>query len=202
VIKASVDLAVAPVYRLTYQETSSEEISAYADISDTVVRIHGLVPETTYAIRLYSGDTVIEHVLTKTKPNSAESYDVTDFFQPEEGLYDLSQIGDQVPTSVINEIFTTGDVVEVDMGFARKKVMETTFVKKGELVDIEDTEAMLLPFDPSATETQESTMLLSDDTSVTLRLDHESGGISVGGNTYTSGKSFVIDGKKCTVWDI
>ena len=202
VIKASVDLAVTPVYRLTYQEKSSEETSAYADVSDAVVRIHGLVPETTYAIRLYAGDTLVEHVLTKTKGNTAESYDVTDFFQPEEGLYDLSQIGDQVPTSVINEIFTTGDVVEVEMGFARKKVMETTFVKKGELVDIEDTEAMLLPFDPSATETQESTMLLSDDTSVTVRLDHESGGISVGGNTYTSGKSFVIDGKKCTVWDI
>lgn len=125
---------------------------------------------------------------------------MSDFFVGD--LYDISSVADKVSATVFNELFTTGDVVEVDMGFARKTKKETTFVKKGETIEVETSEAVLFPFDASVAETQESTIILGDNSSVQVGLDQASGDISVGGNLYKSGKSFIIDGRKCTVFDI
>lgn len=191
-------------FRLTYQMTlqSSHEVLAHDNFSESVKKITGLSPEATYAIRLYTGDAVLEHVLVTTKANSAENYDVTDFYVPEEERYDISDVHEFVSPSLVNDIFTTGDIVEVDMGFARPTKVKTTFVKRGELVDVDEVDAVLLPFDASTTETQESTLLLSDETSVQVSLDQGSGDISIGGIIRQNGESFIMDGKKVTVWDI
>eukprot|EP00903_Cladosiphon_okamuranus_P010452 g9888.t1 len=124
----------------------------------------GLEPETLYMIRLYVDNAMVFKVLVTTETNSAENYSATDFYVTEEELYDISEIGDKMSAAIVYEVFTTVDIVEVDMGFARETTMETTFVKKGELVEIDQLEAVLLPFDPSATESQESTIKLSDNT--------------------------------------
>jgi hypothetical protein len=203
-ISATID-ASGSLFRLTYQEassTTSQEVSAHEDFTESSKIISGLVPETTYIIRLYADDILIEHVLVTTTVNSAENYNVADFYVDSEELYDISEISDELSGALVNELFATGDVVFVDMNFARKTKMETNFVKKGELLDVDGLDAVLLPFDASTTETQESTILLSDETSVTVSLEQGSGDISVGGTSYASGKSFVIDGRKCTVYDI
>lgn len=206
-IQAITNLSLGQTAHLTHQATSANarEIVADAEFlagSSITKIIQDLVPDTMYMIRLYADDALVEKVLVTTATNSAENYDVNDFYNTEEELYDISKIGDSVSGAIVNEIFTTGDFVEVDMAFARKTTMETTFVKKGELVEIDQVEALLLPFDPSTTETQESTMKLSDNTSVTVSLAQGSSSVTIGGTTYPSGKSFVLDGKKVTAWDI
>ena len=207
-IEASIDLSLDAGLNahLTHQATSADarEIVTNAEIASgtSTQLITGLEPETLYMIRLYVDDAMVFKALVTTETNSAENYRATDFYVTEEELYDISKIGDRMPAAVVNDIFATGDIVEVDMGFARKTTMETTFVKKGELVEIDQLEAVLLPFDPSATESQESTIKLSDNTSVQVSLAQGSSNISVGGTTYPSGRSFILDGKKCTVWDI
>lgn len=126
---------------------------------------------------------------------------MNDLYSTEEESFDISSLGDKVSAAIVNEIFTTGDVVEVDMAFSRKTTMETTFVKKGEIVEIDKLEALLLALDPSTTETQESSIKLSDNTSVTVSLAQGTGDISVGGKTYPTGKSFVLD-EKMNFFDI
>lgn len=208
VIHANVDASAGltlSTMRLTYQESdpSASEVVAHDSFVGTVSQlIQGLSPDTLYMLRLYADDALVEKVLVTTSSNSADNYDVADFYDATEESYDISQVADHISTEIANELFTTGDIVKVDMGFARETTRETTFVKKGELVDVNGVEAVLVPFDSSTTETQQSTLKLSDDTSVTVSLDPGSSEISVGGTTYASGESFVLDGKKVTVWDI
>ncbi|CAN0349438.1 unnamed protein product, partial [Ectocarpus sp. 13 AM-2016] len=128
--------------------------------------------------------------------------DANDIYCVPEELRDISKVGFEVPASIVNVIFATGDIVEVDMAFERETTMKTTFVKNGDSLKIEDVNALLLPFDLNTSETQESSMTLSDDTAVTVSVAQGSGENPVGGETYESGVSFVIDGKKCTVYDI
>ena len=204
-IRAGIDApALSLQLQLTYQETAqgSREIVAHNNFLDSAKVVTGLSPETTYAIKLYVNEVLAEHVLVTTAANAVENYVVSDFFDVEEELYDISAVGDNVSAEVVNELFTTGDIVEVDMNFARKTTMETTFVKKGELVEVDRSGAVLLPFDLSTSETQQSTIKLSDTTSVQVGLVQGTGEISVGGTTYPSGKSFIMDGRKCTAFDI
>ena len=199
-IKANID-ASGSQFQLTYQATAqgSREIVAYDNFSEAVKIITGLSPETTYVVRLYADEALAGHVLVTTSENVAENYVVSDFFVGD--LYDISSVSDKVPATVVNEMFVTGDVVEVDMGFARETKKETVFVKRGETIEVDRSGAILLPFETNG-ETQESTIKLSDTTSVQVGLDQASGDISVGGNLYQSGKSFIIDGLKATAWDI
>lgn len=190
---------------LTHQATSAnarEMVTDIASSTTTTAIIKGLEPSTLYMIRLYVDNALVEKVLVTTSANSAENYTATDFYSTEEESFDISEVGDKMPAAIVNEVFTTGDTIEVDMAFARRTTRETTFVKKGEQVEMRRLEALLLPFDPSTTETQESSLKLSDDTSVTVSLSQGSSNISIGGKTYPSGRSFVIDGRKCTVFDI
>ena len=128
--------------------------------------------------------------------------DANDIYHVPEELRDISKVGFEVPASIVNVIFATGDIVEVDMAFERETTMKTTFLKNGDSLEIEDVNALLLPFDLNTSETQESSMTLSDDTVVMVSVAQESSEISIGGETYESGVSFVIDGKKCTAYDI
>ena len=63
-------------------------------------------------------------------------------------------------------------------------------------------EALLLPFDSSAGETQSATMTLSDNTSVTVDFDDQSGSVEIDGVSFAPGQSLILDGKKVTVVDI
>lgn len=124
-------------------------------------------------------------------------YDKTDFLAPD-GNYDLTEAGDGL-WAVVNDTFTTGDSVIVSIN---NSDTETTFVNRGGDVSIEGVSAILLPFDTGVTGTQDATMTLSDDTSVLVGFDQASGGVSVGGTTYSDKDQFVLDGRKVIVHDI
>lgn len=196
------------VNRLIYQELDgSSEILEHDNFTEMVKRIDGLVAETTYTIRLYTDEsgsgssyTLSSEEQCTTSTNSSNNYDITDFVSAD-GLYDISGLG-QETSSVMNDLFTTGDSVEVDMDFYGQKSKVATFVNRGGTVDVATTDTILLPFDPSSGGSQNATLTLTDNSSVGISFDESSGDVTIGSSQYTNGQSLILDGKKVTVVDI
>lgn len=113
-------------------------------------------------------------------------------------VYDITEAGAEV-SAAANHLFATGDAVAVNVNHSSTT---TTFVNRGDEVDIVGVKALLLPFDPEVTDVQDATFTLSDATSVNIGFDQASGQISVGGTPYGHGDYFVLDGQKVTVYDI
>ena len=121
-----------------------------------------------------------------------------DFYFADHNVYDITEAGDEVAAAA-NELFDTGDRVAVNV---KASEMKTTFVKRGDQIDVTGVNALFLPFEPSVTDPQDATITLSDATSVSITYDQPSGTIVVGGTTYSDGDCFVMDGKKVSVFDI
>lgn len=98
---------------------------------------------------------------------------------------------------VINDLFTTGDKPEINLGTTTSDV---GFVKVGESVSTDDS--ILVPFSSSAGSGQAITMNLSDTTTVAVAYDDVNNSLDIGGSTVQVGESIVIDGKKLTVKDV
>ncbi|CAN0243876.1 unnamed protein product [Ectocarpus sp. 6 AP-2014] len=191
--------------KLTYQESGTlNETVAHENFTETSLIVSGLVSETMYTIRLYTSTelglayTLLGQDDCTTYENLAKNYDVSDFVS-ESGAYDISALDDSI-SSAMNDLFSTGASVEVATSGSKSRL--TTFVKRGEEVSVENEEAILLPFDSSAGATQSATITLSDDTSVTVDFDDQSGSVEIGGVSFTHGQSLILDGKKVTVVDI
>lgn len=116
-------------------------------------------------------------------------------------VYDITEETAEV-ASMVNDLFSTGDkvVVLVDTDGV-KSSMTTTFVRRGDQINVADVEALLLPFDASIAEVQIVTLELSDGSLVEATLDQASGEVVIGGVVYTAGDYFVMDGKKVVVQD-
>ncbi|CAM9602443.1 unnamed protein product, partial [Hapterophycus canaliculatus] len=202
VVKANIDASGSP-FRLTYQEISQglREVVAHDEFTETLKIIQGLTPETTYVISLYANDTLVDKVLVTTAANTADNYNVTDFYVHDEELYDISKVGDQV-MSAANDLFATGDAVTVAIGNNNStKTTKTTFVNRGGQVDVAGLRALLLPFESEVLgTTQDATITLSDASTVSVGFDVASGDVLVGGASYGSGDHFVLDGQKVCVF--
>lgn len=202
--------AIAPeasTHKLTYQKLDSvNEIVAHNHFVTGVKSLDGLDPDTTYTIRVYTdsdrgaGYVLVGQADVTTDSNSAENYEVSDFVDAD-GVYDISEIGGEI-SSVMNDLFGTGDMVEVEMDFYGENTKKAMFVKTGDTVDVVATDALLLPFDASAGDSQAATITLSDSTSVEVSFNRAAGNVSIGGNQYLNGDTLILDGKKVTVFDI
>lgn len=124
-------------------------------------------------------------------------YQKNDLYVAESGIYDIS---DPVVAASINEnnLFITGDNVRVSLPGASK--LDTVFVKRGDILDVADVGAVLVPFEESVVDAaQEITMQLADTTLVSTTFNAGSGTVTLLGNTYSSGQYFILGGKKVTV---
>ena len=199
-------------YKLTVQRVGPYAVRTVAkDITELVVDIGSLRPNTAYIVRLYAMSDSLDgtkYVLhsekeATTAANSASNYSVSDFAGEGGNGYDLSDLKEAAAESVfavIHDLFSTGDELLVTLpgGFQKK----TKFVKRGESAHIAGVEALLLPFDPSAGNSQTASLTLSDNTSVNLTFDETLGTLNVGGVVCYAGDSVILDGKKATVADI
>ena len=123
----------------------------------------------------------------------------SDFFVADQNLYDISDAGAEVMAAA-NDLFATGDAVTVAIGIGINNLRKTTMVNRGGQVDIAGLRALLLPFEPAITGTQDASITLSDASSVTVGFDAASGDVLVGGASYGDGGQFVLDGKKVSVF--
>ena len=205
---SSVLSTVTPVtgaiaYRLTSQETGSlNENLVRNNFTDLVQRISSLSPSTEYTFRLYSttGSVyVLEYTETVTTlANSASNYEKTTYGS--NGKFDLTVLDDSsfaLLGEVMNEVFTTGEELEINIGPRKSKV---AFVKRGESVSTDDS--ILVPFSSTAGSGQSFTMNLSDSSEVSVAYDETDNSLNIGGATVQVGDSIVIDGKKLTASDI
>ncbi|CAN0343178.1 unnamed protein product [Ectocarpus sp. 12 AP-2014] len=196
-------------YRLGVSEEGSGSTSVTHDgITDVVtsrtVEIKNLKPDTTYAVTLYAsyGSGSYEEVQSsssQTLANVASNYDVSDF-GASAGAYDLSTLDEDELDSVnavMNDLFTTGEKIEVSVGGKKSKL---SFVRRGELTSTDDS--VLAPFSSSSGSGQMFTLQLSDASTKTVSYDETTGVITIDAQGYGPGETFILDGKKCTVFEV
>jgi len=165
--------------------------------------ITGLVSETEYVVRLYadtgSGYVLTEELTVTTLPNVAANYDVNIFVK--DGVINLSSLPENTISNVaevMNELFTTGDVVSVSV--QGKSELNTSFINLGDELSIDAIDGVLLPFVEASSPGQDVSVRLSDgSTIVGINFDETVNTITVNGVTYSPGESFILDGKKVTV---
>ena len=188
------------VYRLEIsQDGSSSTRVTHNGISAGTVAIKSLQPETTYVVTLFSGSEEIDSGSAQTLPNSAVNYDKSNF-DGENGAFDLSALDSSelaLLSDVINEVFSTGEKLEVKVGRNSTKV---AFVKRGETVSTDDS--IFVSFNSSSGSGQAFTMQLSDTSTVQVAYDETDNSVSISGQVVEVGGSLVVDGKKCTVQDL
>ena len=194
-------------YRITSVNDTSG-ISTTVTTHDLSVTIKNLEPGTTYTLTLSSGtsnaftDVATSSVTTLT--NTSVNFD-SSVFQDSDGNIDLSgfsSITMDSLSSILNEVFSTDDIVNV--------VDENGYVHKTSFLNINgvgylntvDSGAILIPFDDSLGSGQKVTISLSDNTSYDITFDDTLGSINLGGVSYSSGQVFILDGKKVSFSNI
>ena len=198
-----VEVTGATEYRITVTNVASDNTSvAHDSISTGGFVVRGLAPETNYILRLFansgSGYELVDTESVYTLSNSAGNYDKTAFGS--NGSFDLSELDTSsfaLLGEVINDVFSTGERLEINLGTRTSKV---SFVKRGETASTDDS--ILVPFDSASGSGQAFTMQLSDTSTVSVAYDETVNTLDIGGTTVQVGSSIVVDGKKLTVKDL
>ena len=198
-----VDVPGAVTYQIKFGESPSETTLTHTGISAGDFTFEALAPETTYTLQLYadtgSGYSLVDTETVTTLANSAVNYDTSVYNS--NGKFDLSTLDSSsfsLLKEVINDVFSTGDKLEINLGSSNKS--EVAFVKVGEAVSTEDS--IFVPFDSAGGSGQVITMNLSDTSSVSVTYDDVNNALNIGGSTVQVGESVVVDGKKLTVKDL
>lgn len=195
----------ASAYRLSYEGPVGGEIIFGSDLALGNHNITNIVPETAYTVRLYadtgSGFSFVESFTATTPPDVAANYDVGAF--QEDGVFRLTSLPATTISSLsalMNELFTTGDVVDA---VKTNPGLKTTFINLGDTQSIKEINGVLLPFQETSGAGQGVSVILSDDaTNVTVSYDDTANSITVGTVEYFVGDSFILDGRKITVVDV
>ena len=195
------DVLGALGYNVTIEGPTGGEITVLFGVITLEHTITGLVPETAYTIKLYvdtgPGYVLQEELVTATLSNIAANYDINDFI--EDGVVNLSSLPEATISSinaVMNELFTTGDLVNVSLS---DKL--ASFINLGDTLSIEAIDGVLLPFAEASGSGQGVSVVLSDTTTVGIDYDDTVNTITVNGVVYFPGDTFILDGKKVRMVD-
>lgn len=196
----------ATAYRITLQPAGSRKETVVKDnFTDLEQKIRNLTPATQYTLRLYSVSgsvyNLVHEATLSTLENSSSNYDAAEFVG-DTGRYELSSLNTsavQLMSDFMNDIFTTGDAIDINV---RGSTKTSKFVNRGANASIDDSEALVAPFSKDAGSGQSVSLTLSDSSVVDISYDETSEAITVGASSYTAGESFVLDGKKTTIVDI
>lgn len=193
----------ATSYKITLQESGGSEID-YAITEDEELTVKSLTPDTEYTMKLYFGtgtaDTLKGEQTFSTLENSAANYDKDSFLAENGTSFDFSDLDSTSRnnlSSVMNDLFTTGDKLQVKVN---NEVSDVTFVKRGESVSISNNSVFLIPFDSESGSSQSIDIQL-DNSTVSVGYNESTDTISVQSVEYSIGDSFVLDGKKVTMVD-
>lgn len=190
-------------YKITYEGPNGVETTASSGVTTLEQNITGLVADTEYIVRLYAdtgaGYVRTEELTAKTLTNVATNYDVTHLVQ--DGVINLSPLPESTIgniTDVMNELFATGDTVQVSvLGNAK---LSTSFINLGDTLSIDEIDGVLLPFVQSSGAGQSVGVTLSDgSTTVSIDYDDALNSVTVNEVVYYPGDTFVLDGQKVSV---
>lgn len=175
--------------------------------------IGNLQSDTEYTVYLYySIDTSTPTILLgsgtySTLENLPGNYDSSSFANKERGgAFDLTSLSPkslQMLAGAMNDLFDTGAEIYIKVGPNSTKSTKAKFVKRGETTSVEGGgSSIAIPFNTSSGSGQDATLKLSDNTSVVVEYDETTEAITIGGNTYASGQSLVLDGQKVTIYTV
>jgi hypothetical protein len=204
------EVAESTGYKLTSQQTGSSTIRIVNDgFTDLEQVVGNLKPDTEYTLRLFSATTgsgyeLVGESVVSTLVNSPGSYDVSEFGM--DSSFDLSSLdtdGLRLMTLVMNDLFTTGDTIELSLkGAPGSKKSKFKFVNRGSAVDVSKSEALIAPFSEDAGSGQTFDMTLSDSSTATVTYDETTNSVTIDSITYSPGDSFVLDGKKVVIYEL
>ncbi|CAN0244245.1 unnamed protein product [Ectocarpus sp. 6 AP-2014] len=190
-------------YRVAIREDGSGSTRITHDgISYGDIMIGALSPGTSYTVTLFadtgSGYEEVGFETVQTLDNLSMNYSPSDYSS--NGISDLSGLNESdfsLLSNVINDVFTTGEQLKINLGSRESKV---SFVKRGETVSTDNS--ILVQFDSSSGSGQDFTMTLSDTSVVQVSYDETSSALNIGGQVVNPGESLIVDGKKLTVKEI
>lgn len=202
-------------YGISYslgESGENNQIIGSSDIpADTYTyKIGGVSPGQVYTVYLYYTDNIENtpnlivastSVTTPTGANGAADYD-KEFFEDEDMNFDLTSLSESnlaLISSVFNELFSSGDEIDIPVN---GKNIRTRFVKRGETTSIGEGLSLSIPFTTTSGSSQSASLVLSDSSTVSIEYDETTEQISISGVSYSSGESFLLDGKKVTIYDI
>jgi len=190
-------------YKISHLDPNDIETTFVKDVTTLEHNITGLVSDTDYVIRLYvdtgTGYVLTEELPTRTFGNVSSNYDVTDFIQG--GVVKLNSFPKETLSEVnkvMNQLFNTGDKISVSV--RGNPDLRTSFIKRGESLNINGLKGVMLPFEEGNTTGQVASIVLSDGaTTIDIDYDNVVDSITVNSIEYYPGDSFILDGKKVTV---
>lgn len=199
----------ATSYTVTYTVGgSSTVLTPIAGTTSTIYSISGLDPETTYTVNLYyataeNPSNLFGSATKTTLADLDENYSSTSFSDGSGG-FNMSNLTALVMASMgsrMNTLFTTGQKIQLNVGGSKRS---TTFVRLGETAALEENGgAISIPFRGDGGAGQSASITLSDGvTTVAVAFDETTEQITVNGISYTSGDTFILDGKKVTIVDV
>jgi len=191
--------AGASSYKLTYTPDGGSETTAVPSTTELLHTIVNLQPETNYTVSVYLDDVFEESVSTTTLANSAANYEPTDF-DDGSGGFDISSFDSTARalfSEIMNDVFTTGD--DVTLSLNSGQTVSAKFVKRGESVSIENTDAVVMPFDASAGALQTVDLTLTDTSTEAVDYNESTETITINTVEYSEGDVLIIDGKKVVV---
>jgi len=195
----------AVALKLSYQDPVGSEVFVHSGSIITTKDIQSLNPETIYTIRIYvdygTGYVLNDAVLSTTLANSAVNYTIDNFLQ--DGVYrmeDFQSDSADALSSIMNELFTTGNKVRITLGDNNTE-KDVSFVNTGGNVSISESDALLIPFDINGSGSQSITLTLEDTSTTTVLYSATNDNITISSASYVAGDTFILDGKKVSVYE-
>lgn len=126
-----------------------------------------------------------------------------DFFESENSSgFDLTTLSSDnlsIVSELLNDLFSTGDEISIPVN---GRSVPTRLVRRGDSVTVEEGLSLAIPFTTSSGTDQTASLVLSDNSTITVAFDETTENITINGDSYTSGQSFVLDGRKVSLYDV
>ena len=192
-------------YRVTYTPSGGAE-KVVLITTDLSCKINNLDIDTDYDVSIYSSTDDINYTLTETRStttlsHSFENYDK--YLIDDGGNFDISSLNSvnkERIKSVSNDLFNTGDSIITNT--RNSSYVKSFFVERGDMFNITNIEAILIPFESNAGSGQSISVTLADLSTETIIFNEVDETITIDGNIYSSGQVFVFNDKKTSVFSV
>ena len=175
---------------------------------DITVTDTNLESSKSYTYQVYSRDTsssayqVCYEVLVDTLSESVSNYSsITSVLQNESGELDLTMVHSSSLDYILNNLETLLANEAVIKVRVNSSELSGPLVHRGQIIPISTNNSIFVPF--TTTDTSQSiTLVSSDNSSTQVFFDEVSEEITVDGTQYAINESFVLDGKKVTMYSL
>ncbi len=194
----------ADSYSVSYVKGSGNETMYRSLITSTTQKVESLDASTFYTVYVYVTKGLVTKLLGTNTFTTLGVISITkEDFQISSGSYSLSNLTTSVLNTLkpkLNSTFATGDRILTEVVYKGSTTTQvTTFVNVYDAVDALPDTYVLLPFSVDNGSNQTVDILASDSSSVVCEFDETTQTITVDGQAYSIGDSFVYNGLEVVI---